>query len=75
LFTKKNDIVYETIFLTGGGVSVDIDDEGLETYVDVFDDVATSSHLEERITDSDIVRDSSGKCNVIAQLASTGKYM
>ena len=42
-------------------------------YTDAFDDVATSSRLEEVITDSDVVRDSSGKCNVIANFASTGK--
>lgn len=54
---------------------MDIDDEGLEAYSDASDDVATSSRLEDVITDSDVVRDSTNKCNVIANLVSTGKHI
>ena len=56
----------------GGGVIVGFDEEGLEQYSEQFDDVSTTGEVRRRITDSDIVRDSSGKCDVEAQFASNG---
>ena len=58
---------------TGGGVSVKVDDEGIEAYIEAIRDLATSSALKQRITDSRVVRDSTGMCNVIAQFVSTGE--
>lgn len=52
-----------------------IDEEGLETYADTFDELATSDGLTEELADTDVVRDRSGKCNLIAQRASTGKSL
>ena len=49
-----------------------IDDDGLRSYGDAVDEVATTNNVKDRLTNSDIVRDRSGKCNVRAQYASTG---
>jgi len=57
---------------TGGGVSIDIDEDALEVYSEEFDDAGTTSEIRRKIIDSDIVRDSSGKCNVEAQFTSNG---
>jgi len=57
---------------TGGGVSVGIDNDALEDYAEEFDDAKSTSEIRQKITDSDIVRDTSGKCNVEAQFTSNG---
>ena len=56
----------------GGRISVEIDDDGLRSNGDAVDEVATTNNVKNRLTNSDIVRDRSGKCNVRAQYASTG---
>ena len=56
----------------GGGVSVDIDKDGLETYSDMFENARSTSEVRRRMTESDIVRDDSDKCNVEAQFTSNG---
>jgi len=65
-------MVHYTLNYSGGGVSVGIDEEGLEIYADTFEEVATSDGLIEELADTYIIRDSSGKCNLIALRASTG---
>ena len=58
--------------LTGGGVTLDIDQEALETFSENFEDARTTSEIRQRMTDSDIVRDTTDKCNVEAQFVSNG---
>ena len=53
-------------------MSIDIDEDALEQYSDSFDDARSTDDIRQRITESDIVRDRSGKCNVAAQFASNG---
>ena len=53
-------------------MSIDIDEDALELYSDSFDDARSTDDITQRMTESDIVRDTSGKCNVIAQFASNG---
>jgi len=60
---------------TGGGVSVGLDDEGVAAYTDAFDDVASTSDVRDRIVNSDVARDSTDKCDVMSQFASTGKTL
>ena len=56
----------------GGGVSMKMDDDALERFSDEFDDARTTNNVRQRMTDSGIVRDTSGKCNVEAQFTSNG---
>ena len=55
-----------------GGVSVEIDKDGLEIYSDEFKNARSTSEIRRRMTESDIVRDDSDKCNVEAQFTSNG---
>lgn len=63
---------FEFFPFIGGGVTVGIDKDALEWYSEEFDDARTTSEIRRRMTDSDIVRETSGKCNVEAQFASNG---
>ena len=56
----------------GGGVSVDIDKDRLDTYSDEFENARSTSEIRRRMTESDIVRDDSDKCDVEAQFTSNG---
>lgn len=51
---------------------MDIDVESLEVYSDEFENARTTSEIRRRMTESDIVRDTSDKCDVEAQFASNG---
>ena len=53
-------------------MSVDIDKDGLETYSDEFENARSTSEVRRRMTESEIVRDDSDKCNVEAQFTSNG---
>ena len=59
-------------FFTGGGVTVGIDGEALDRFSEEFDDARTTSEVRRKMTDSDIVRDTSNKCTIEAQFASNG---
>jgi len=50
-----------------------LDDEGIAAYTEAIRDVATTSNVKDRIANSDVARDSTNRCNVLAQFASTGK--
>ena len=63
-----------TTYLTGGGVSVGIDQEAFERFSEEFSGARTTGEIRRRITDSGIVRDTSDKCNVEAQFSSNGNY-
>ena len=49
-----------------------IDEGALEQYSDSFDDARSTGDIRQRMTESDIVRDTSGKCNVATQFTSNG---
>ena len=66
---------YDIDVHTGGGVSVGLDDEGVAAYTEAFNDVATTSDVKDRIVNSDVARDSTDKCDVMSQFASTGKTL
>ena len=72
-FMVSNREMFELLFHSaGGGVSVDIDKDGLDTYSGEFENARSTSEIRRRMTESDIVRDDSDKCDVEAQFTSNG---
>lgn len=53
-------------------MSVGIDKDALDRFSEEYDDARTTSEVRRKMTDSDIVRDDSGKCTIEAQFSSNG---
>ena len=64
------------MLLTGGVVSIAIDEEGLAEYAELFEEVQSLDGLLEHIVGSGIIADATiNNCELSAYITSTGKHM